>query len=1155
MTGSTLQKNTQFLAGGGEMGELTRAYNWDKTILGPPETWPQSLKITLGLLLNSKFPMFLFWGEELICFYNDAYRVSLGKDGKHPAILGMRGEDAWPEIWHIIKPLIEQVFATGEATWHEDQLIPIYRNGKIEDVYWTFSYSAVKDESGNNAGIFVTCNETTDKIITLKKLEEAENRFRNSLLQAPVGIAILKGKKFIVELANEHYLQLIDRKEKDFVGKPLFDVLPEVKKTVGSLLKNVLDTGEPYYGNELEVPIYRHGNEEMVCFNFVYQPLKEVDETVSGIMVVATEVTAQVEARKKIEESESRLSMAIAGTKLGTWDYLPLTGKLSWSKECRDIYDVPVDMKIDFGFFDKHIHPEDRELALSAIEKAMDPLGSGSYDVTYRILRYSDKQPRWIRAQGAVYFNTDKKPERFIGTVLDITESKISEEEVAMKAAIIQSSEDAIVSKTLQGIVTSWNEGAERIFGHSAEEMIGQPILKILPIDRVNEETVILDKLKRGERVEHFETKRIRKDGRLIDVSITISPIKDPSGKILGASKIARDITNQKLSEQKLQESEVRLRLATEGTRLATWDLDLQTRKIIYSPRLAEIFGHEPSKVFSYDEMRAQVIPEDMPIIEKAFSEAMQSGTYFYEVRIIKPDNSISWIRTQASLILDDNGQPLRMIGTMIDITEEKNSIAILEDSKLRMNIAIEAAELGTWEFDIDTRQAHYSKRYLEIFGFDEFDKPTHPELLKRIHPDDMELRNKAMEAAYKNGYLDSEMRLVMPKTGSIKWVKVKGKVFYNADKEPVKMMGTVSDVTGQKLYEKNLRDSEEKFRLLADSMPQHIWTSDTAGNFIYYNKSVYDFSGLSREQLDAEGWMQIVHPDDKEESIKKWMESISSGEPFLLEHRFRRHDGEYRWQLSRAIPQKDSKGKIQMWVGTSTDIDEIKKHEQQKDDFIKMASHELKTPITTVKGYVQLLLKTHGAGSDTFLSGSLLTIDKQILKLTKLITDLLDVTKIETGSLSLTKEVFPISEVINETARDIDAAHKSHTVIINQHHNPSIFADKDRISQVISNLFTNAIKYSPKADKIIVDVKQVQGRVLVSVTDFGIGIAPEDQEKIFERFYRAAGKDEKTFPGFGIGLFIVNEILTLHNGKIWVESEKGSGSTFYFSLPVNKTI
>src|SRR6187431_1663793 len=172
-----------FLEDGGEMGELIKAYDWSKTPLGTPDQWPSSLCTTLGIILNSRFPMFLFWGKDLICFYNDAYRPSLGKEGKHPSILGMKGEEAWVEIWHIIKPLIDQVLAGGGATWSEDQLIPIYRNGKIEDVYWTFSYSPVTDETSAVAGVLVTCSETTHKVNLLSSLEKSNRRYLNNIMQ------------------------------------------------------------------------------------------------------------------------------------------------------------------------------------------------------------------------------------------------------------------------------------------------------------------------------------------------------------------------------------------------------------------------------------------------------------------------------------------------------------------------------------------------------------------------------------------------------------------------------------------------------------------------------------------------------------------------------------------------------------------------------------------------------------------------------------------------------------------------------------------------------------------------------------------------------------------------------------------------------------
>src|SRR6478609_6828997 len=172
-SGSTAKKSRYNKAprvfGDGEMAELTRRFDWSKTPLGPVETWPDTLLTTVNMVLATRHPMFLWWGPELVQFYNDAYRPSIRED-KHPKALGQPGRECWREIWSIIGPQIDAVMASGIASWHEDQLVPIYRNGKLEDVYWTYGYSPVKDESGKVGGVLVVCNETTEKMLNLKKL-------------------------------------------------------------------------------------------------------------------------------------------------------------------------------------------------------------------------------------------------------------------------------------------------------------------------------------------------------------------------------------------------------------------------------------------------------------------------------------------------------------------------------------------------------------------------------------------------------------------------------------------------------------------------------------------------------------------------------------------------------------------------------------------------------------------------------------------------------------------------------------------------------------------------------------------------------------------------------------------------------------------------
>ncbi len=177
-------KHLGFLSGEGEMALLTKRFDWSRTSVGAIEQWPQSLKTVVSMILSSKFPMFIWWGDELIQFYNDAYRPSLGNNGKHPLALGQKGKDCWNEIWTIIYPLINQVMTSGEATWSEDQLIPIYRNGKIEDVYWTFGYSPIIDDSGGIGGVLVVCNETTEKVLNSIKLKESKDQLHFAIESA-----------------------------------------------------------------------------------------------------------------------------------------------------------------------------------------------------------------------------------------------------------------------------------------------------------------------------------------------------------------------------------------------------------------------------------------------------------------------------------------------------------------------------------------------------------------------------------------------------------------------------------------------------------------------------------------------------------------------------------------------------------------------------------------------------------------------------------------------------------------------------------------------------------------------------------------------------------------------------------------------------------
>ena len=260
--------------------------------------------------------------------------------------------------------------------------------------------------------------------------------------------------------------------------------------------------------------------------------------------------------------------------------------------------------------------------------------------------------------------------------------------------------------------------------------------------------------------------------------------------------------------------------------------------------------------------------------------------------------------------------------------------------------------------------------------------------------------------------------------------------------------------------------------------------------------------------------------------------------------------------------PYSDSNGKVEGIISYASDITSlvnkrkrIEELSRQKDEFIGVASHELKTPVTSIKGYTQILQMRFSQEGNTNAVELLSRMDGQINKLTKLISDLLDATKIEGGKLQYHEAFFDFNELVMEIVEEMQQISQRHTIIVKLALTTKIYGDRDRIGQVITNFISNAIKYSPNSRKIILTTLKAKTTISLCVQDFGIGIPEQKQDKVFDRFYRVSGNKEDTFPGMGLGLFISSEIIKRHKGKITVKSVIGKGSTFCFTLPVKKTL
>ena len=348
--------------------------------------------------------------------------------------------------------------------------------------------------------------------------------------------------------------------------------------------------------------------------------------------------------------------------------------------------------------------------------------------------------------------------------------------------------------------------------------------------------------------------------------------------------------------------------------------------------------------------------------------------------------------------------------------------------------------------------------------------------------------------------------------------------------------------------HEKEIGASEKHLEYLLNSMPQQVWTATATGIISYVNEICCRDFGKTREELRGEGWQSFVHPDDLPICIRAWSYALSQNSEYSVQFRLRMADGQYKWHLGKAIPLIES-GELKMWMGTNTNIDIQKSNEQRKDEFLAIASHELKTPLTSIKAFNQLMKRSKDPKK---LQGFVEKSASQIFRLEQLITDLLDVTKINSGNMTFEKDAFQFSEIIATAVQTVQAMSPDHELLLENSIDVSYHGDRLRIEQVLMNFLTNAVKYSPNGGKVIITGKIQSDNIVVSVQDFGIGIAEFEMQRLFERYYRVDNEDLR-YEGLGLGLFICSEILKAHHGSFWLESKLEVGSTFYFRLPLKQ--
>jgi PAS domain S-box-containing protein len=799
----------------------------------------------------------------------------------------------------------------------------------------------------------------------------------------------------------------------------------------------------------------------------VLENLATFAATAYQVLVNLTVTEQQAEA---LRESEGRFRLMADHAPLMTRVTEPDTSCSFLSQPWYEFTGQTPEASFGFGWIDS-LHPEDQKSARETFIEANAK--REAICLEYR-LRRRDGEYRWMVDSAVPRIDSNGRFLGHVGSVIDITDRKQLETPNAFLAGIVRSSDDAIISKDLDGVITSWNDGAQQIFGYTADEAIGRPISMLIPPDRSDEEPNISARIRRGERIDHYETVRRHKDGTLRNISLTVSPLRDAEGRITGASKIARDITQRKQTADKLRESEERFAQFMKHLPGLAWIKDAEGRYVYANDAAETAFGARGAELMGRTD-RDLFPPETATQFATNDRRALASGSGIQTIETLKQADGVHHSIVSKFPIPGPNGRDVMIGGVAFDITEQ-----------------IQAEEA--------------------------------------------------------------------------------------------------------------LRESEKRFRLLADSAPVLIWVNGFEG-CEFVNRAYAQFDGRRMEELQQMQWATALHPDDAEAYLSTYRRAFEDGTPFEAQVRLRRADGEYRWMKSAGLPRFGTDGRFLGYVGCSLDITDIKQYQEalseadrHKNEFLAMLAHELRTPLAPMRNALEILRLTNGSLDALQMASQMM--DRQIDQMVRLVDDLLDVSRISRGAIDLRFEYIDLASAVHHAVEIIRPLCESKALNLTVTLPPQpiyLNADPVRLAQVLGNLLNNACKFTDTGGRIWLtaelptDGHSIRGsqtpadpvdnrvtlaatsdstdesgnattkhssisipHVAIRVRDTGIGIAPDQIPRIFEMFAQIDTSLERTRSGLGVGLTLAKKLVELHGGTMEVASAGvGHGSEFVARFPI----
>lgn len=914
------------------------------------------------------------------------------------------------------------------------------------------------------------------------------------------------------------------------------------------------------------------------------------DGSVQSVLGITRDVTELKQVERSLRQVNEQFHLASEAVNSVIYDWDVRHNQITRTGGMDRVFGyTPKEIEATSEWYLALIHPEDFATVMAQVQTAFAQ--GDRYNVEYRV-RNRQGDYLHVSDQGLMIRDEAGQVIRVVGSVADMSErARLEADRKSIEAALQESEKryrslaeampQIVWMADASGIATYCNQRWYDYTGLTPEEALNSGnIDRVHPEDRDRLQTQWAKALAESSILEIEIRLRSRDDTYRWFLCRSV-PTYDPIGQLTGWIGTSTDIDDQKRTQEELRQSEEQLALALRAAQAGTWQWFKADNRTIWSDENLRLLGYEPGRVPStYETWLQAVHPDDRAMAEKAVNQALEQQTALYfEYRVCLPDGSQRWLADIGQITYDAEGNPDGMTGIQIDITPRKEVEIALQQNQERLNLAMEAAGMGSWEWDIQTGEVYWSANLERLFGMapGSFDG-RYETVMAMIHPDDRPFVQQAIHrAVYEGQEYNIEFRF-MDQHGHTRWAVGRGQVFYNAAGTPIRMAGIDLDISERKHAEASVQKSEERLRMALNATNQGLYDLNVQTGQTIVSAEYARMLGYDPEEFEEtnQAWRDRLHPDDVAAVYRVYEEYVAGlRDEYRVEFRQRTKTGDWLWILSIGrIVEWDAEGKPLRMLGTHTDIHDRKEIEAErarllareqaarqqaesasrmKDEFLAIVSHELRSPLNGILGWSRLLRSRQLDPGTT--EKALASIERNAQAQTQLIEDLLDISRIIRGTVRLTLRpvgLIPIVQASLDTIRPTAEAKSIHLV---SHLDPNaglVSGDSDRLQQIIWNLLSNAVKFTPNGGQVDIRLYRVDHHVRIAVTDTGKGISPEFLPHVFDRFRQADATTTRHQGGLGLGLAIVRSLVELHGGTIWVESPgEGLGATFTLELPL----